>query len=70
MTAYDSSSYMVGSYKRKYETGDTNRDDILVNGASTYCVIYGNSLAFSSYGYSDRFCFNFTLSTQYSSYFR
>jgi hypothetical protein len=70
LTAYESSSYMVGSYKRKYSTGDMNRDVILSNGASLYCVIYGNTLAFSTFGQVDQFCFNFTLQTEYSSYFR
>lgn len=32
LTAYDSSAYMVGSFKRKFSTGDTNRDDILSAG--------------------------------------
>ena len=31
MTAYDSSSYLVGSYKRKFLTGDVNRDTDIVN---------------------------------------
>ena len=26
MTAYDASAYYVGSFKRKYSTGDVNRD--------------------------------------------
>lgn len=70
MTAYDASSYMVGSFKRKFSTGDLNRDIILSNGASTYCVTYGNNLAFLTFVQADAFCFNFTLQTQYSSYFR
>lgn len=31
MSAYDSSSYFVASYKRKFSTGDLNRDNILLN---------------------------------------
>lgn len=70
LTAYDSSNYFVGSFKRKYSTGDANRDVILSSGASTYCVIYGTSLAFSTFSQSDKFCFNFSLTTEYTSFFR
>jgi hypothetical protein len=70
LTAYDSSGYMVGSFKRKMSTGDVNRDIILSAGESTYCVIYGNSLAFSTFSQADKFCFTYTLTTQYSSIFR
>lgn len=70
LTAYDSSNYLVGSYKRKYSTGDSNRDVVLSSGASRYCVIYGTSLAFSTFTQSDKFCFDFTLTTEYTSYFR
>ena len=70
MTAYDSSNYMVGSFKRKYSTGDGNRDTILSEGPNTFCVIYGNALAFGSFAQLDKYCFNFKLQTQYSSNFR
>lgn len=70
LTAYDSSSYFVGSLKRKYSTGDLNRDIILSSGENTYCVIYGNSAAFTTFTQVDKFCFNFSLTTQYSSIFR
>lgn len=29
LSAYDSTQYLVGSMKRKYETGDINRDSII-----------------------------------------
>jgi hypothetical protein len=70
MTAYDSLNYMVGSFKRKYFTGDGNRDIILSEGQNTFCVIYGNALAFTTFAQLDRFCFDFKLQTQYSSSFR
>ena len=70
LTAYDSSNYLVGTFKRKYSTGDVNRDMVVSSGASTYCVIYGNSLAYSTFTQSDKFCFNFTLTTEYTSFFR
>jgi hypothetical protein len=63
LTAYDAASYMVGSFKRKFSTGDVNRDIILSNGPSTYCVIYGNNLVFTTFAQADQFCFNFTLQT-------
>jgi hypothetical protein len=49
MTAYDASAYFVGSFKRKYSTGDVNRDVIVTSGDNTYCFIYGNALAFSTF---------------------
>jgi hypothetical protein len=70
LTAYDPSSYFVGSFKRKLQTGDLNRDIILSEGDSTYCVIYGNSLSFVTFAQADKFCFNFTLQTEYTSFFR
>ena len=70
LTAYDSSSYFVGSMKRKFKTGDVNRDTDIVNDVNTYCVIYGPELAFSTFSQSQTFCFNFTLGTEYLSNFR
>lgn len=70
LTAYDASSYMVGSFKRKFSTGDINRDIILSDGDSRYCIIYGNSLVFTTFAQADKFCFNFTLATEYTSLFR
>jgi hypothetical protein len=70
LTAYDSSAYFVGSFKRKFSTGDTNRDFVVVSDANEYCFIYGNALAFSSFVQNEKVCFNFTLTTQYSSNFR
>ncbi len=64
LTAYDPSSYYVGTFKRKFQTGDVNRDEIVVEGENTYCFIYGNALAFStSFTQSQVVCFNFTLTT-------
>jgi len=40
--AYDSTGYFVASYKRKWSTGDVNRDTILQGGESRYCFIYGD----------------------------
>jgi hypothetical protein len=48
--AFDSSSYLIASYKRKFSTGDKNRDEIISNSsANTFCFYYGNSLAYSSF---------------------
>ena len=64
LTAYDASSYYVGTFKRKFETGDVNRDQIVTEGANTYCFIYGNALAFTtSFTQNQVVCFNFTLTT-------
>lgn len=70
LSAYDASQYYVGSMKRKYATGDTNRDQIVSSNDNTYCFIYGNALAFSTFVQSETQCFNFTLTTQYTSNFR
>ncbi len=70
LTAYDASQYFVGSFKRKYATGDLNRDSVVVNGANIYCFIFGDSLAFSTFTQVQTQCFNFTLTTEYSSNFR
>lgn len=70
LSAYDSSSYVVGSYKRKFSTGDNNRDIILSDGNNTFCVFYGNDLVFSTFSSAQQYCFNFNLGTVYSSFFR
>ena len=50
LTAYDASAYYVGSFKRKFSTGDVNRDsDVQSSYENTYCFIYGNSQAFTSF---------------------
>lgn len=33
-------------------------------------MVYGNALAFNTFAPADKFCFNFSLLTQYSSIFR
>jgi hypothetical protein len=70
LTAYDSSAYFVGSYKRKFYTGDTNRDVVLNNGPNTYCFIYGDALAFTTFKQEEKVCFDFDLVTEYTSNFR
>ena len=47
--AYDETGYLVASFKRKFSTGDVNRDTILDSGESRYCFIYGNSLAYNGF---------------------
>ena len=49
LTAYDSSAYFVGSFKRKFSTGDIHRDFNVTNNANQYCFIYGNALAFTTF---------------------
>lgn len=41
--AFDSAAYFVASYKRKFATGDINRDTVITSGNNTFCFIYGNS---------------------------
>ena len=47
--AYNETGYLVASFKRKFSTGDVNRDTIIENGESRYCFIYGNALAFDRF---------------------
>ncbi len=47
--SYDPTSYLVASFKRKWSTGDINRDMILTGGQSRYCFIYGNSLTYAGF---------------------
>lgn len=68
--AYDSSSYLIASYKRKWSTGDLNRDIILTGGQSRYCFIYGNSLSFLAFTQLEKACLDFSLKTNYLSNFR
>ena len=68
--AYDPIGYFAASYKRKWSTGDVNRDSILQGGVSRYCFIWGNDLAFGQFLQSERTCIEFTLKTNYISSFR
>ena len=50
LTAYNPASYFVGSFKRKFSTGDVNRDtDVQSSYENTYCFIYGDAQAFSTF---------------------
>ncbi len=68
--AYDETGYLVASFKRKFSTGDVNRDTILDSGESRYCFIYGNSLAYNNFVQPERQCLDFTLKSNYLSNFR
>ena len=70
LTAYNPASYLVGSFKRKFSTGDVNRDTDIVSNENNYCFIYGDGLAFSAFAQIETQCFNFSLTTEYSSNFR
>lgn len=63
LKAYDPTSYFVASFKRKYSTGDVNRDQNVASGPNTYCFIFGDALAFSSFQQTENQCFSFSLST-------
>lgn len=68
--AYDETGYLVASFKRKFSTGDVNRDTILEGAESRYCFIYGNSLAYNEFVQPEKQCIDFTLKTNYLSNFR
>jgi hypothetical protein len=68
--AYDPAAYLVASYKRKWSTGDVNRDSVLTGSTSTYCFILGNGLAFNGFVQPSKACLDFTLKSNYLSNFR
>lgn len=65
-----SGGYMVALYKRKFKTGDNNRDINITAGDNFYCFILGRTWTFSTFIYEDRVCMNLTLTTSYYSNFR
>lgn len=65
-----SGEYTVALYKRKFRTGDNNRDINITAGANLYCFFLGRTWAFTTFTYDDRICMNLTLTTSYYSSFR
>ena len=45
----DESAYMISLLKRKFQTGDNNRDRNISAGANTFCFILGDAFAFTSF---------------------
>lgn len=62
--------YMVALFKRKFNTGDNNRDINLTAGANVYCFYLGSSWAYTNFTYDNRICLPLTLQTSYYSNFR
>jgi hypothetical protein len=52
----DESRYMIALLKRKFQTGDNNRDRNLTSGANTFCFILGDDFAFTSFVQAERVC--------------
>lgn len=65
-----SGGYMVALYKRKFRTGDNNRDLNITAGANNFCFILGRTWAFTNFTYDDRICLSLTVNTSYYSNFR
>lgn len=63
-------SYTVALYKRKFRTGDNNRDRNVSNGENNFCFILGNAWAYTNFSYADRICLRLNLATSYYSNFR
>ena len=57
----DESQYLIALYKRKFETGDNNRDRNLTSGTNTFCFILGDDFAYTSFTQSERVCLSFDL---------
>lgn len=68
--AFDPTAYLVCLFKRKFQTGDINRDTDVVSGNNTFCFILGNNIAYSSFTQTQRVCLNLSLTTSYYSNFR
>lgn len=63
-------TYTIALYKRKFRTGDNNRDKNISSGANNFCFILGNAWAYTNFTYADRICLNLNLATSYYSNFR
>lgn len=61
---------MVGLYKRKFLTGDNNRDIDISAGENTFCFLLGDAFAFTDFTFEERICLNLNLATSYYSNFR
>lgn len=63
---------MIGSFCRKYATGDINRDADLSAGNNTFCFVSGESLALnrSTSYHTSLACINFTLAPTTTATFR
>jgi hypothetical protein len=62
--------YTVALYKRKFRTGDNNRDLNVTGGVNTFCFILGKTWAYTNFTYDDRICLSLTVNTSYYSNFR
>ena len=66
----DESAYMIALLKRKFQTGDNNRDRNITAGANTFCFILGDNFVYTSFVQAERVCLQFNLTTSYYSNFR
>lgn len=62
--------YMVALYKRKFKTGDNNRDINVTNGNNVYCVYLGTSWNYINFTYDNRICLPLVVNTSYYKNFR
>lgn len=70
MGGVDEAGYMIALYKRKFETGDNNRDRNITAGANEFCFILGDDFAYTTFTQSERVCLTLNLATSYYSNFR
>jgi len=68
--AYNRNGYLVSLFKRKFKTGDLNRDTNISSGDNTFCFILGNNIAFTTFVQTQRICLDLKLKTSYYSNFR
>lgn len=64
------SGYTIALYKRKFRTGDNNRDKNVSAGSNNFCFILGSAWAYTNFTYSDRICLTLNIATSYYSNFR
>jgi hypothetical protein len=72
MGGFDSESYIIASFCRKYATGDVNRDEELEAGEKTFCFVAGEAVTLNraNSSHTGVVCLNFTLGELYSATFR
>lgn len=63
-------AYTVALYKRKFRTGDNNRDKNITAGPNQFCFLLGHTWAYVNFTYADRTCLNLSINTSYYSNFR
>lgn len=65
-----SQSWMLTMFKRKFITGDNNRDIQLNWGANTFCFLLGKERLYRTFEFTERVCLDITVENAVTSRFR